>query len=92
MTRQILIVVGTALLSIGAIGIVAVLVWLTESQIHGTLPYIFDQHAEMLIYALPVLLLVIAIVGAAFVSGALAAHGKDQRSTRTLRPHTRLRA
>lgn len=91
MTRQVLIVVGTVLLSFGGVGIVVGLAWLTASHLHGTLPYILDERTEMLIFALPALLLV-AIVGAAFVAGALAAFGKDERPNRTLHPHTRFRA
>ena len=92
MTRQVLIVVGTALLSFGGVGIVAGLAWLTTSHLHGTLPYISDERTEMLIFAVPALLLVIAIVGAAFVAGALAAPGRDERSNGTLHPHTPFRA
>jgi len=89
MTRQVLIVVGTALLSFGGVGIVVGLAWLTASHIHGTLPYLSDQRAEMLLFTLPALLLVIAIVGAAFVAGALAAPAKSERAGRT--PHHRMR-
>lgn len=89
MTRQVLIAVGMALLFIGGIGLVTGLAWLTASYIHGTLPKLFDQRAEMLVYTLPVLLLAIAIVGAAFVAGALAAGAKEERVARHLRsrPH-----
>jgi len=89
MTRQVLIVVGTALLSFGGIGIVVGLAWLTASHLHGTLPYISDERTQMLIFALPALLLVIAIVGAAFVAGALAAPARGEHTSRTLRPHSR---
>ena len=92
MTRNVLVVVGAALLSIGGIGIIVGLVWITASRIHGTLPYIFDASAETLLYVLPAVLLTIAIIGAWFVAAALAVPTKEERSTRRLRPHTRFHA
>jgi ABC-type sulfate transport system permease subunit len=88
MTRQVLIVVGIALLSFGGIGIVVGLAWLTASHLHGTIPYVLDSRAEMLVFTLPALLLVIAIIGAAFVAGALAAPRKNDHPSRT--PHNRM--
>ena len=87
MTRNILVVIGTALLSIGGIGIVAGLVWLTATHLQGTFPYMLDTRAESLLYFLPALLLTIAIIGACFVASALALPTKEERHTRTLR-HT----
>jgi multisubunit Na+/H+ antiporter MnhC subunit len=89
MTRNVLVVVGAALLSIGGIGIIVGLVWVTASRVQGTLPDIFDARAETLLYLLPALLLTIAIIGACFVAGALAVPTKSERNTRTLR-HTRI--
>jgi len=92
-TRQVLIVVGIALLSFGGVGIVVGLAWLTASHIHGTIPYILDNRTEMLVFTLPALLLVIAIIGAAFVAGALAAPRKSDRpSRRRFEPHPHLHA
>ena len=92
MTRQILIVVGAALLTIGGSGIIIALVWLTASKVHGTLPYIYDTHAEALLFLIPALLLTVAIVGAAFVSTALSAPPRDERNAHNLHPHTRFHA
>jgi|HubBroStandDraft_6_1064221.scaffolds.fasta_scaffold515371_2 hypothetical protein len=92
MTRQVLIAVGVALLTIGGSGIVVALVWLTAGKVQGTLPYFYDAHAETLLFLLPVLLLTIAIVGAVFVSSALATAPKDTRTVRNLHPHTRFHA
>lgn len=89
MTRQILMVIGTALLAIGGTGIIVALAWLTANQIHGTLPGIYDTHAEALIFLLPAILLAIAMVGAVFVSGALSHPPKNMRIAHTLHPHTR---
>ena len=85
MTRNVLVVIGAALLSIGGIGIIVGLVWIVASRVHGTLPYIFDARSETLLYLLPALLLIIAIVGACFVASALAVPTKKERNTRTLR-------
>jgi hypothetical protein len=87
MTRNVLVVVGTALLSIGGIGIIVGLVWLTASRVHGTLPYIFDARAETLLYLLPALLFTISLIGAAFVSSALAMPTKQERAARHFRFH-----
>jgi vacuolar-type H+-ATPase subunit I/STV1 len=92
MTRPVLVVIGAALLSVGGIGIIVGLVWLTASKMHGTLPYIFDARAETLLYMLPALLLVVAIIGAAFVAAALCTPQKDQRIQHNLHPHTRFHA
>ena len=89
MTRQVLVAIGTALLSIGGTGIIVVLAWLTTSKIHGTLPFLLDERAEALFYLFPALMLVIAIVGAGFVAGALSAQTKDRQIERQLDPHTR---
>jgi hypothetical protein len=85
MTRQVLIVVGVALLFVGGMGIITGMAWLTVSYIHGTLPQLYDKRAEMLVYTLPVVLLAVAIAGAAFVAGALAAPTKEERAARHLR-------
>ncbi len=92
MTRHLLVAIGAALLTIGGSGIIVVLVWLTANKVRETLPYIFDTHAEGLLFLLPALLLTIAIVGAVFVSSGLAAPHKDTRTVRNLHPHTHFHA
>ena len=72
MTRQFLVAIGATLLTIGGSGIIVALVWLTADKLHGNFSYIYDPHAEALLFLLPILLLTIAIVGAIFVSSALA--------------------
>ena len=89
MTRQVLIVIGAALLSIGGIGLIVGLVWLVASNVLGTLPYILEARFETLLYILPALLLVVAIIGASFMATALASRQKDSRAHRHLRLHTR---
>ncbi|MBS1803074.1 MAG: hypothetical protein JST28_06880 [Acidobacteria bacterium] len=85
MARNVLVVVGAALLSIGGMGIVGGLVWLTATHLQGTFPYILDTRAESLLYFLPALLLTIAIIGACFVASALALPTKEERIPRPLR-------
>jgi hypothetical protein len=92
MTRTVLVVVGAALLSIGGIGIIVGLVWITASHIHGTIPYILDARAETLLYLLPAFLLTIAMIGAWFVAAALAAPTKEERNARKLHLHSRSHA
>jgi|GEM_PF-4230886 len=92
MTRQVLIVIGSALLSIGGTGIIVVLAWLTASKVHGTLPFLLDERAETLLFLLPSLLLVIAIVGAGFVASALSTQPKESRASRNLHLHMRFHA
>lgn len=92
MTRQFLIAVGATLLTIGGSGIIVALVWLTADKLHGNLTYIYDSHAEGFLFLLPVLLLAIAIVGAIFLSSALATPPKDTHNVRNLHPHTRFHA
>jgi nitrate reductase gamma subunit len=91
MTRNVLVVFGAALLSVGGIGMVVGLVWLIASRVHETLPYIFDARSDTLLYLLPALLLIISVVGACFVA-ALATPTKQERAARHLRPHARFHA
>ncbi len=90
MRRQILAVIGTALLSFGCISIVVGLVWLTVCKMQGTLPNILDERAEMLLYSLPALLLVIAFVGAGFVFAALSSPNQKSGAPRDLHLHAKL--
>jgi hypothetical protein len=92
MTRQVLVAIGATLLTVGGSGIIVALVWLTADKLHGNFSYVYDPHAEALLFLLPVLLLTIAIVGAIFVTTALAAPPKDTRTVRDLHPHTRFHA
>jgi hypothetical protein len=92
MTRQVLVAIGTALLSIGGTGIIVVLAWLTTSKIHGTLPFLLDERAEALFYSLPAFMLVVAIVGAAFVAGALSTPPKESPGRGDLHLHMRFHA
>jgi len=92
MMRQFLVAIGATLLTIGGSGIIVALVWLTADRLHGNFSYIYDQHAEALLFLLPVLLLTIAIVGAMFVSSALSTPPKDTHNVRNLHPHTRFYA
>jgi hypothetical protein len=92
MTRQILIVIGAALLSIGGIGLIVGLVWLVSSRVLETLPYILEARFETLLYMLPALLLAVAIVGASFMASALAFRQKESRTERDLHIHSHFRS
>ena len=88
MTRQILIVVGAALLSIGGIGLIVGVVWLVSSNVLGTLPYILEARFSPLLYLLPALFVAAAIVGASFMASALTL-GQKPHVPRDLHLHTR---
>ena len=92
MTRRVLVAIGATLLTIGGSGIIAALVWITADKVNGNLSYTYNPHAEALIFLLPILLLTMAIVGAIFLTTALATSPKDARSMartmRNLHPHT----
>jgi hypothetical protein len=92
MIRQVLIVIGAVLLSIGGIGLIVGLVWLVASNVLGTLPYILESRFETLLYILPALLLVVAIIGASFMATAVATRQKDSETDRRLHLHTRFHA
>ena len=89
MTRQILIVVGAAFLSIGGLGLIVGVVWLVSSNVLGTLPYILEARFSTLLYLLPALLLVVAVVGASFMASALALGQKPPHTPRDLHLHSR---
>ena len=88
--RQVLAVIGTVLLCFGCVGIIVALVWLTVCKVQGTLPVLLDERAETFLYALPALLLSIAIAGAWFVIAALATPAEKTSPTSTLHPHGQL--
>ena len=88
MTRKVLVAIGATLLTIGGSGIIVALVWITADKVNGNLSYMYDPHAEALIFLLPILLLTMAIVGAIFVTTALAAPSKNARTVHNLHPHT----
>jgi hypothetical protein len=90
MTRHILVVIGAALLLIGGIGLIVGVVWLVASNVLGTLPYILEARFETLLYILPALLLVVALLGASFMATALAANHKDSGSDHDLHLHSRV--
>jgi hypothetical protein len=92
MTRQILIVIGAVLLSIGGIGLIVGLVWLVSNQVLGTLPYILEARFETLLYLLPALLLAVAVAGASFMASALAFQQKESRTERDLHTHSHFRS
>ena len=92
MTRQVLIVIGAALLSFGSIGLIVGLTWLTVAKTLETLPYILEARFETLLYMLPALLLIIAITGASFIASALAGRQKASRPDRIFHFHTRYHA
>jgi hypothetical protein len=92
MTRQILIVIGAALLSLGSIGLIVGLAWLAAVKILGTLPHIFEPRFETLLYMLPALLLFVALAGASFIARALADRHKASRPDRIFHFHTRFHA
>jgi hypothetical protein len=89
MTRQVLIVIGAALLSVGGMGLIVGVVWLVSSNVLGTLPYILEARFSTLLYLLPALLLVVAMVGATFMARALALGRKSPHTSRNLHLHTR---
>jgi hypothetical protein len=91
MTRPFLGAVGEVLLSIGGIGIIAGLVWLTEGKLHGTLLEILDQHGAVLLYVLPALLFFIAIVGLVLIGRALGPPTENKRAS-ILRRHAHFHA
>ena len=91
MARNLLLVIGAALLSIGGLGIIAGIVWLTANRVNETLSYILDTRVESILFTLPALLLTIAIVGACIVASALALPTREQRPARNLR-HTHFHA
>ncbi len=92
MRRNVLAVLGTALLSIGGIGIIVGLVWLTASRLHGTLPYLLDARAELLLYFLPAVLFTLAILGAAFVASAVSSSAKAPHAAHHHWPHAHFHA
>ncbi len=92
MTRQILIVIGTALLSFGGIGLIVGVVWLVAGRVQGTLPYLLEARFETLLYVLPAILLAVAAAGASFMISAMASQPKNADSNRNVQAHPHFHA
>jgi hypothetical protein len=69
--RQVLVVLAGGLLSLGGIGLIFGLIWLIESRVQRTVPYLLESRFETLRYVLPMLLLAVTAAGVAFMLSVL---------------------
>lgn len=90
MTRQILIVVGVALLSIAGFGLILGVVWLVAHLVLGVSLYILESRLHEMSGVLPVLCIVFAFVGASCMASALATQHKKQHPGADSPAHPRL--
>jgi hypothetical protein len=77
MTRQILIVIGVALLSVAGFWLILGLVWLVAQLVLGISPYILESRFQKMSGVIQVLCIVFAFVGASCMASALAAQRKN---------------
>ena len=90
-TRQILIVIGAALVSVSGLCLICGLVWLWMTAVHGTPEYVMEARLRVLLYLLPALFLAVAFLGASLMAHALAARRGSERKPTNLQAHTHAR-
>jgi hypothetical protein len=90
-TRQILIVIGAALVSVSGLCLICGLVWLWMTAVHGTPAYVMEARLRVLLYLLPALFLAVAFLGATLMAHALAARRWSERKRTDLQAHTHAR-
>ncbi len=86
-TRQILIVIGAALVSASGLCLICGLVWLWLIAVHGTPAYVMEARLRVLLYMLPALFLAVAFLGASLMAHALAARRGSERKATDLQAH-----
>lgn len=93
MTRQLLLVVGAALLSAAGFASLLALCWMVSHMLIGVVPYLLESRFHAMIGVLPVLFLGVAFVGASCMASALARRRKPPtaRPQFSSRSHSRLR-
>ena len=91
MTRQILIVVGVALLSVAGFALILGVVWMVAHLVLGVSLYILESRLQEMSGVLPVLCIVFAFVGASCMASALATRRKNQHPASGSPAHPRLR-
>jgi hypothetical protein len=89
--RQILIVIGAGLVSVGGLSLICALVWLWMTAVHGTPTYVMEARIRVLLYLLPALFLAVAFLGASLMAHALAARRGSERKPTDLQAHTHAR-
>jgi hypothetical protein len=78
MTRQVLIVIGAAVLSICGLGLIGGIVWLWLSVVHGTPQYILAARFRIALYVLPALLVAAAFIGASLMAHSLTVNRRKE--------------
>ena len=91
MTRQILIVVGIALLSATGFALVLGIGWMTLHLVLGDSPYLLEARIRSMVGVLSALFVGAAIVGGGCATSVLLTRQKTEQSDSTLTPHPRLR-
>jgi hypothetical protein len=88
MTRQLLIVVGVALLSAAGFGMILGIGWLVLHLVLGVVPYLLAARLRALQGVLPALFVLVAFVGAAWTASSISWHPKQDQSHPDLPTHS----
>jgi hypothetical protein len=91
MTRQILIVVGIALLSACGFALILGIGWLTLHLVLGDSPYLLAARIRSMVGVLSALFIGAAIVGGGCATSVLLARHRTAQDNNTLTPHPRFR-
>jgi hypothetical protein len=92
MTRQVLIVVGAAILSVGGFAVVLEVVRLVLRLVLGVFPYILESRIQMLSSVIPALFVLVAFVGAATAAVFLANRERKKKADHDPAMHSNLHA
>jgi hypothetical protein len=85
MTRQVLIVVGVALLSVVGFATVLGIVWLTLHLVLGVFPYTLESRLHSMTGVLSALFALVAVVGGGCAANVLASRHQDEKTQHALR-------
>ena len=91
MTRQVLIVVGVALLSVVGFALILGIAWLTLHLVLGVFPYTLEARLHSMVGVLSALFVLVAVVGAGCATSVQLSRHERERANRSLSPHPRFR-
>lgn len=92
MTRQVLIVVGVALLSVIGFAMVLGIGWLTLHLVLGDSPSLLESRLQSMRGVLSALFALVAVIGGGWATSVLVSRNSAHRSSSDLETHPRLRS
>jgi hypothetical protein len=91
MTRQVLIVVGVAFLSVLGFALILAIGYMTLHLVLGDAPYTLESRIHSMLGTLSALFALVAVVAAGWTASVLSSREKRETRARDLSPHPRVR-